>query len=114
MAIELPYVVLSWGSDPKAGNDDCWQGRDFATLEEALAEYHGGKFDRGTAWIELDGPDVHYARKNPAFQQYRDDGVDRHEYAMQQGMAFGANAFNDAMGQSLYDVADSNSDGECE
>jgi hypothetical protein len=113
MAIELPYSVLEWGSDPDAGNDDCYRGDDFATLDEALAAYHAD-FKRDVAWIEIDGPDVHYARKNPSYQPYKDNGDDRMEYAMQQGMAFGANAFNEAMGQSLYDVADSNSDGECE
>ena len=35
--MENQYTVLEWGSHPHEGNDDCWQGSDFDTEEEAQA-----------------------------------------------------------------------------
>jgi hypothetical protein len=103
--------VNYWGSHPDAGNDDCWTGHDFATLAEAEAKFSepptftDGKPVLGTAYIELDGPGVHKVRKNPDFdaraaarEAARDEAEWRRERAMQAGMAFGVDGYNDEMG----------------
>lgn len=101
------YSVNLWGSKP-GENDDCWSGYDFKSKEEALAVFERpwGRwkgFDacrRSTAFIELDGPDIHKTRANPDFDPNdRDDDDDwRREIAMQQGMAFGCEGYNEVMG----------------
>jgi hypothetical protein len=105
--VEHPYSVNLWGSDPDAGNDDCWTGVDFATREEAFAAFRNpwthvnATYFRpaDVAWIEVDGPDLHEKRRNPAYRPSRrtDDGW-RQECAMQAGMGMGVEAYNDAMG----------------
>jgi hypothetical protein len=105
MASPTSYSVTLWGSDPEFENDDCWTGEDFATLAEAEAaftdpdsafpSYRG---DRDVVFIELDGPYAHKSRrlrpdrKSPT----RDDW--KREAAMQAGMAFGCDGYNDEMG----------------
>lgn len=102
-----PYSVNLWGSDPSLDNDDCWTGEDFATLEEAEAFFnnpftdakYAQYYERCTAVIELDGPDVHRERNNPAFKPSKADDSDwQREHAMQAGMMGGCDAYNDAMG----------------
>ena len=95
-----PYSVNHWGSHPDKGNDDCWTGDDFATFELALADYNVDP-DCYTAYVELDGPEVYMVRANPNYspKQCRiDSGAERSEFAMQQGMAFGCQGYNEAMG----------------
>jgi len=51
-----------------------------------------------TPWLELLGPDVHETRKLRDPQPEEPDTEWQHEVAMQQGMAFGCQGFNEAMG----------------
>jgi hypothetical protein len=98
------YSVNLWGSDPAAGNDDCWTGKDFATLAEAQTAFDDPAsafphtFDSDTHTIELDGPDAHRTRTNPGFRPEHSDDDWRTERAMQAGMAFGCQGYNDEMG----------------
>lgn len=95
------FSVLHWGSHPEKDNDDCWQGWDFDTLEEAEAKFAETPTDTSTAFIELDGPGINKVRKNPSFnprQQALDDAEWRSEFAHQQGMGLGVDAYNEAMG----------------
>ena len=95
-------------ADPDSGADACNTGVDFATREEALAAFAdpwahvNAAYYRpeGTAWLEVDGPDLHATRKNPAYRPSRDedDGEWRRERAMQAGMGLGVQAYNDEMG----------------
>ncbi len=109
-----PYTVCAWGSHPDADNDDCWVGEDYATREEAEAVFanavavlckHTPSYD--VAFFVLDGPDVHevkansewsepWARKARRADEREADGCS--ESAMQAGMAFGCDGYNDAMG----------------
>ena len=116
-----PYSVNLWGSHPGAGNDDCWTGEDFSTLAEALACYRAlagsiGNFEladqlakcTGNDWeyVEIDGPDINDVSPNPDQTTQRRKRrelrqLDRdwqREHAMQAGMAFGCDGYNDAMG----------------
>ena len=95
------YSVNFWGSHPDDENDDCYEAEGFATLEEAHAVFAAEVSDRDVAYVELDGPDVYDIRKNPIHRPRRRDSSDlewRNEFAMQQGMGLGIDAYNDAMG----------------
>lgn len=117
-----PYSVDLWGSNPdETDNDDCWTGENFATLDEALACYRAlagsiGNFaladqlDKVTGYdwefVVIDGPDVHDVSPNPDQPRQRrhrrerqaDDREWKREQAMQAGMAFGCDGYNDEMG----------------
>lgn len=112
----LPFSVDLWGSDPEEGNDDCWMGTEFATMEEAHAAYQdpaaiSPAFARNLAdseYIVLSENSVRAdgvremailaKRINPSFKRRRADCDWAAEIATQAGMAGGANAYNDAMG----------------
>ena len=101
--LPLPYTVSFWGSHPDDDNDDCWTGEDFASLGEAMEAFRGECLDRDVAYILVDGPDVHTTRKNPHHRPRKrrpagEDDADRSERAMQAGMAFGCDGYNDEMG----------------
>lgn len=111
----MTFSVSLWGSDPDAGNDDCWTQRNFDSYEDAMAcfIYPGEFFDLGrdltdAAYIELvrceaignGSTEVTRLtkRQNPDFVPSSDDGHEwRSEFAMQAGMAFGVAGYNDAM-----------------
>lgn len=117
-----PYSVNLWGSHPDADNDDCWTGDDFATLAEARAAFadidgtllkhtpgdtvHPRVYWSGWAFAVIDGPDVHEVKPNPdqravrahRREMARDAAESRREQAMQAGMAFGCDGYNDEMG----------------
>lgn len=122
----LPFTVLLWSVDPDVDGNDPDSGEDFATLEEALACYRAlvmfpttGHAERSAAsaqlaqnyrgvWahVMIDGPGVHEVTAQPdrhALKRYRkqlrleDDGA-RSERAIQAGMAFGCDGYNDEMG----------------
>lgn len=109
---EKPYAVNYWGSHPDAGNDDCNSGFDYATREEAEAAYANDdpRYENGrpvTDWVyvEIDGPDVNKCRKNPNYDEARarreaeaEERAWRREMAMEAGMAFGCDGYNDMMG----------------
>ena len=90
-----PYSVLYWGSNPDAGNDDCWSDDSFATLAEAEAAFARNP-GSCVAFVELDGPDVYRVRKlrdaRPADTSWRD------EIAREAGMLGGCEAYNEVMG----------------
>lgn len=99
------YSVNLYGSHPDKGNDDCHSGADFGTKEEALACFNDLSLGFSeeclrrtlscTAFIEVDGPDINKVRANPSFRPSRDDDEWRRELAMQHGMTFGCNAYNE-------------------
>lgn len=101
---EKPYSVNFWGSKPGT-DDDCWTGIDFADRHEAMAAFHARPLDLvsygsavSTAWIEIDGPDMHAERENPDYDREAevDDADDwRREFRMQNAMAFGVAGWND-------------------
>lgn len=103
-----PFSVNHWGSHPDAGNDDCYTGDDYDTFEQALAAYLESA-DYSVQYIEIDGLEdweleakgLTRVRKNPGYSRKecrRQDQWDRSEFAMQQGMAFGCDGYNEAMG----------------
>ena len=96
------YTVNLWGSKPGT-NDDCWMGEDFETLEEALAcfENPADTFSDAdlvdTSFIEINGPDINQEKRIGPDSKVEDDGEWNREFAMQNGMAFGIQGYNDAM-----------------
>jgi hypothetical protein len=102
-----PYSVTLWDTHPELNEDTCSTGTDFATLEEAQACFHnlelGFNMSLGywnhTPYVLLDGPGIHEVRKREGIKPCKDDdSAERSEYAMQQGMGFGVDAYNEAMG----------------
>jgi hypothetical protein len=113
-----PYSVTLWGSNPdETDNDDCWTGDDYATREEAIAVYREAVMfpddsqlahvcgRGGWEYVLVDGPDVHELTQNPDQPSCRrrramavDEGAERFERAMQAGMSFGCEGYNDEMG----------------
>jgi len=112
----VSYSINLWCSHPDEGNDDCNVGYDFDIEAEALACYanpaeYFRRVDLASAgWIEMTldcGPssnggrliDQVCIRKNPDHRPTRDDDdAWRREAAMQAGMAFGCDGYNDVMG----------------
>ena len=95
------YSVNIWGSHPDDNNDDCWEGGDYSTREEALEVFNNpkGHFVSAFAYIEIDGPDLYKVRKNPDYVPEPDDDDDwRREMAMEAGMLHGIDAYNEMMG----------------
>lgn len=108
------YSVNVWGSHPDDGNDDCWNGDDFASLAEAEAEFaKDPDCDSHDQYVELavgtrDGRrmvDVESlkvrkvaGRKGSYIGDTSDDDEWRREQAMQAGMGMGVDAYNDMMG----------------
>lgn len=100
------YSVTFWGSDPDLQNDDCWYGCDFSSRAEAEQAYAAPVANirncpaRDVAFIEIDGPDIHAKRANPSFKPAKRSSRDEwaSERAMQAGMAFGCDGYNDEMG----------------
>lgn len=110
---EKPFSVTLWDTHPDKEEDTCCTGIDFATLEEAEDCYQniekhfsygapgGMRYWTNTPYVMLDGPNVHKVRKRPGIKEYnssQDDEMARREYAMQQGMGLGIDAYNEAMG----------------
>jgi hypothetical protein len=106
---EKPYSVTLWGTHPDKGEDTCSTGMDFATLAEARACYENpdshfpgistGYF-HNTPYVMIDGPNVNETRRRPGIKDPRPDNDDdwKREQAMQAGMAFGCDGYNEAMG----------------
>jgi hypothetical protein len=107
---DLPYSVDCWGSKPLT-NDDCHTGDEFATLAEAAAAFDSLVQDleaglttwgcdlSNTAYVVIDGPDIHVEHPVKGYKPTKDSDDDwQREFAMQQGMSLGVNAYNDAMG----------------
>jgi hypothetical protein len=114
----LPFSVTLWGSNPdETENDDCWTGESYATRDEAVLAYRNvvmfPHLDQlvaacGNNWefVMIDGPDTHEVTANadqPTQERHRreaarGDAEWRNERAMQAGMAFGCDGYNDEMG----------------
>lgn len=89
--------------------DHCSTGEDYATLEEARAVFSAADpieaagfnivYYRDIPFVWLNGPGVSEVRKlrEPKIEK-DDDSEWRHERAMQAGMAFGCEGYNDEMG----------------
>ena len=115
-SLEKLYSVTLWGSNPhETDNDDCWTGDDFATREEALEAYRSlykwpteGLAKHCVDWefAMVDGPDVHDVMPNPdegaqarrRRENERSNAEWKREAAMQAGMAFGVDGYNDEYG----------------
>ena len=107
---EKQYSVNLFLTHPDQDNDDCMTGEDFDTLEEARACINNlsGTFDMAyhadCAFVMLDGPDVYEVIERPGVARRAkrnralDDAAERSERAMQAGMAFGCQGYNDEMG----------------
>lgn len=107
MRVKL-YAVNYWGSKPGT-DDDCWCGYDFESKKEALEQYNAPVENPyckdHTAYIEIDGPGLSLERRNPDYKKVEDSQDDwKQEAAMQAGMAFGCDGYNDMMGYSLGEL----------
>lgn len=92
------FSVNFWGSEPGT-NDDCWCGEDFDSFDDAVIEFNKECDDKDVAWIELDGPGIYFSRKNPSFKESKKDSSEwKREIAMQAGIVFGCDGYNDEMG----------------
>jgi hypothetical protein len=104
------WTVSLWLTHPDENCDDCMTGDHFATEAEAraCAADPNSCFDQvlfsDCAFVALDGPGVHAVTERPGVaerarrQAAREAQIDRSEVAMQAGMAFGVDGYNDAMG----------------
>lgn len=103
-----PYSVEQWCSHPDEGNDDCNTGEDFPTLAQAELALSKGTADYDVAFLVLNGPDkLRIVVSNPNYnaakvlrERRRHDAEWKRECAMQAGMAFGVDGYNDEMGWS--------------
>jgi len=104
------YAVDLWGSHPDEGNDDCWTGHDCDTMKEALAAFEDieswcsfGDLS-STQWIILSERTgeveltILRERRNPNYHRQVHGDEWRMEQAIQAGMAFGCDGYNDIMG----------------
>lgn len=111
LSLARPYHVNFWGSHPDAGNDDCWSGQSFATLDEAIAYYE--KEHDCSDFVELvlggDASDLYRTGRNPVRLALSEGEADtdeedgwedewRREQAMEAGMLHGTQAYNEVMG----------------
>lgn len=101
--------VLFFGSHPDLENDDCFTGIDFYTKEEAIAFFKVAENNKlcctSVEYIEIDLDDVDLKaagieryKRNPYFKPSKEDySEERREAAIQAGMAFGCQGYNDTM-----------------
>ena len=109
------YSVNLWGSDPDHQNDDCHTGECFPFMEAAQgvyddpSSYFRDADVKEAVFVELDGPFVYMKRRlisisdeqKCIYKREREEKAERREYATQQGMGLGINAYNEAMNQPL-------------
>lgn len=109
--MEKQYSVCLFLTHPDLDNDDCMTGADFDTEAEArecIANLHA-HFSHASGvdecpFVMLDGPDVNEITERPGIarrnrrQAAMDRAEERRERAMQAGMAFGCQGYNDEMG----------------
>lgn len=111
---QKPYSVCYWGSHPDEENDDCHTGEFFDSRDEAVAAFKAKPSevcpciaDWEPAFIEIDGLEdselaelgIERVRKNPIHRKTKDDDSEwQREQAMQAGMAFGCDGYNEVMG----------------
>jgi hypothetical protein len=100
------HSVNLWGSSPDDNNDDCHTGEEFDSLEKALDCYNNpwkyfkeSYYSSCTRYIELDSKSGYMIRENPGYKPSKDSCDDwKREQAMQAGMAFGCDGYNEIMG----------------
>jgi hypothetical protein len=109
------HTVNIWNGDPALGNDNCATGDDFESADKAMAvfddpaswlkeskcAYYCGLGDpTSELWVELDSPELGYRTRCFQKATRRDNSMDewRREQAMEAGMAFGCDGYNDVMG----------------
>lgn len=109
---DILYTVNLWESNPNEGGDDCITGADYVLESEAIEAFNnpGKAFPwKGYAnWQYIDlcrcvGEDSWEEvglRKNPNYVP--EDDVEDNEWAMLQGMSFGVEAYNEAMGYGTF------------
>ena len=103
-----PYGVLHWGSHPDNNNDDCFTGEGFDSIQAAVDAFKADPKDSSVAYIEIDGLTetelesfgISRIRLNPNYKHSHsnDDNDWKREQAMQAGMEFGIDAYNEMMG----------------
>ena len=101
--VQLPFCLEGWGSNPDEGNDDCYYGAYYATIDEARAALDAGYTDSSVQFFVLDGPALYEMRENPYYkpraERDLDDGGDwRREAQMQAAMEFGCDGWNEFEG----------------
>jgi len=101
------FSVELWQSHKNDGLDNCLTGSDHETIEAAktgLQSLKDASWARGNwAYACIEGPDgrVH-EETNPDYRaKPDDDSCGRSEFAIQQGMGFGVDAFNEACGSEV-------------
>lgn len=98
-SLRNPIAVSFWGSHPDEDNDDCWTAEDFSSLKPALEAFNAECFETGVRFIMIDGPGIHLVRESAHYRaSVRDDSDWQNEAAMQAGMAFGCDGYNDERG----------------
>ena len=110
------YSVNLWGSDPDLNDDDCWTGEDFSSLDVARNVYTNPEFSSSeyfrqraakAIFIQLKGPNIQeHHRLRPDSVEDVTDRLDIAEGAMQAGMAFGIQGYNDYLGYDSEDPYD--------
>jgi hypothetical protein len=97
------YGVKIWASHPDNNNDDCITGGEVPTAEEAnalLTELCAKPWAASWQFAEIIGPSGQrvYETFNPETSPPETEDLADNEFAMQQGMAFGVDAYNEARG----------------
>ncbi len=63
-----PYRVDFWGSHPDLGNDDCWMGESYATLQDAITAFESDPHELMLVWraesIERRLADLHRSQSD--------------------------------------------------
>jgi len=98
------FSVNYWDTHPDLGEDTHCTGEDFPTLEEARAAFDNPNWKHGH-YVELTGEGIYEVKMRPGHDPKRaareaaaEDLVWRREMAMEAGMTFGVEAYNEYMG----------------
>ena len=108
------FWVTYWSAHPE-DEDACNTGFNFDNVEDAWKMFHDNdpRYTSGRRilhwrYVMIDGEGVNSIRSNPIFNDpdvrrshALDERAERSEFAMQAGMAYGVNAYNEAMGYDL-------------
>lgn len=97
----MKYTVLFHCEDPEVNYDLCSYTKEFTRLDIALETFNAklsekDSLSNGISHVEIDGPDINKVRKNPDYVSQPE--TECSEGAMQAGMAFGCQGYNDYMG----------------
>lgn len=94
------FTAEIWQSHKDLGNDDCYTGGEFGSLEEARKELVKMQSRYRWAYACIEGPEGRVQEEtNPNYKPEPDDNsLDRSEFAAMQAMSFGVDAYNEARG----------------